>query len=159
MTVGCAGLPREGWDGLGQNQVTVYYKFENLSHDKQIIVQKALNHWKTYIDIVFIESTQKPNWIFKQSKIDGPYHQHGNTLFILKRAYIIFDKDEPWEEYPKEAFYYLVLHEIGHALGLDHSNDKNSIMFVNPFLNLENPMNHLSEIDIKNIQSIYKPQK
>ena len=44
-----------------------------------------------------------------------------------------FDDDENWileeKDLPGTDFYWTALHEIGHSLGLDHSNYKEAIMF------------------------------
>ena len=51
---------------------------------------------------------------------------------------------------PETDVYATMLHEIGHALGLDHSPDRNSIMYY-----ITTGHSELSEVDIKNLKTLY----
>ncbi|MFD1471901.1 matrixin family metalloprotease [Companilactobacillus mishanensis] len=52
--------------------------------------------------------------------------------------------------YPESASISVALHELGHALGLQHSTDKNSIMYPT-----DQQVTHLSKADINGLKAIY----
>ncbi|KAF8367150.1 hypothetical protein PRIPAC_84979 [Pristionchus pacificus] len=71
------------------------------------------------------------------SAFDGPGGTIAHATFP-ETGIVHFDADEDWtvmgeNNLPKdtEDFYDIALHEIGHALGLKHEDDKNSIMAPN----------------------------
>ncbi|MDQ2805217.1 MAG: matrixin family metalloprotease, partial [Pseudomonadota bacterium] len=51
------------------------------------------------------------------------------------------------------SFYQVILHEVGHALGLDHSTDPTAVMY--PFATAEN--RQLGNADVSGIQALYGP--
>ncbi|KAE8627630.1 hypothetical protein XENTR_v10007074 [Xenopus tropicalis] len=70
-----------------------------------------------------------------------------------------FDADETWTSGSAGTNLFLVAaHELGHSLGLDHSNDPNALMY--PTYHYTNPNTfQLSEDDIKGIHSLYGPKE
>lgn len=88
---------------------------------------------------------------------------------VLSHAYypsdgrIHFDEDEKWSTEGKEggwwvwiywksmSLIYLATHEIGHAIGLGHSNDVNSVML--PTVDLGNPS--LATDDVNGVNALY----
>uniref|UniRef100_A0A8C4S0Q3 Matrix metallopeptidase 1 n=1 Tax=Erpetoichthys calabaricus TaxID=27687 RepID=A0A8C4S0Q3_ERPCA len=66
-----------------------------------------------------------------------------------------FDEDETWSANSQGINLFLVAaHEIGHSLGLDHSSDRNALMF--PSYTYKNPNGfQLSKDDIRRIQALY----
>jgi matrix metalloproteinase-14 (membrane-inserted) len=69
-----------------------------------------------------------------------------------------FDDDEEWtiRKYEGENMFHVALHEFGHALGLDHSNVTDSVMF--PYVEVYNPDIALHSDDIQGIQALYGPR-
>jgi len=53
-----------------------------------------------------------------------------------------------------EVFYHVILHEMGHALGMTHNSSKNSIMYKKITDN-----HSISELDIAHLQSLYGTSK
>ena len=88
---------------------------------------------------------------------------------VLSHAYypsdgrIHFDEDEKWStegttsrwwlwtSTESESLIYLATHEIGHAIGLGHSNDVNSVML--PTVDLGNPS--LATDDVNGVNALY----
>uniref|UniRef100_A0A8C6QW20 Matrix metallopeptidase 12 n=1 Tax=Nannospalax galili TaxID=1026970 RepID=A0A8C6QW20_NANGA len=66
-----------------------------------------------------------------------------------------FDEAETWSKSTQDTNLFLVaVHELGHSLGLEHSNDRRAIMY--PKYGYLNPNTfRLSADDIRNIQSLY----
>ncbi|XP_072044472.1 matrix metalloproteinase-18-like [Amphiura filiformis] len=69
-----------------------------------------------------------------------------------------FDDDEVFTHqiYSGANLFYVATHEIGHALGLDHSDNRNALMW--PYERGYNPNFQLPADDIAGIQAIYGPR-
>ncbi|CDW56038.1 matrix metalloproteinase 14 [Trichuris trichiura] len=68
-----------------------------------------------------------------------------------------FDADEQWTLYMADGInlYQTAMHEIGHLLGLEHSNDYNAVMF--PINRPYDPLFKLGDDDIRGIRYMYAP--
>ena len=79
-----------------------------------------------------------------------------NNNTTIKSAITTFDEDETWSIADDPLPYHidlmsLALHEIGHTLGLDHSNRYNAVMY--PYAG--SPIRELSDDDKEAIRSLY----
>ena len=131
------------------------------------ILAKALNQWAEVADLSFtrVQVRSQANLVFdvgsgRKDGFDGP----GGTLAwaqipsgnsyqgqLLSKA----DKDETWRAElngPGILFLNVMCHEIGHLLGLDHSNIQSALMA--PFYNA-NIFKPVANDDIRRIQALY----
>lgn len=80
-----------------------------------------------------------------------------DAVFSSSRT-VVFDDAETWivglADKPAINLRSIAVHEIGHALGLKHSPDRQSIMYENYS---DRDDHQLSEEDILNIQALYGP--
>jgi predicted Zn-dependent protease len=156
---GCSTLPKHGWDGKGQGSFVFSYRFIGGTHEHRSVLQEAMAKWSEVVEVGFVElssNSEKPNIVFKWESLDGPGEMHARTAFSYNNVYVTFDLDEPWRNYPEDAFLHMALHELGHVLGLMHHSMPGSIMYVDPYVDVYHPMNQLTQEDMKNIRVLYR---
>ncbi|MDG1754815.1 MAG: matrixin family metalloprotease [Rhodothermales bacterium] len=160
-----------GWDGPGQGSARLTYRFgggtEDMSGSEEFDeFRRALREWSDYVDFDFQEVVDPYrkrsidiNWI----NIDG---RRGGTL---AQAYlptameplagdIMFDEKELWSTTGNLGVgndsiqvFAVAMHEIGHSIGLLHSENPNAIMYGN----YVGPRVGLAADDIIGAQSLY----
>ncbi|XP_028398595.1 72 kDa type IV collagenase-like [Dendronephthya gigantea] len=132
-------------------------------------VDKAFAEWERVSTLKFIKSKDKESDILLRFEsgmhddgypFDGPggtlahgFYPHDNTGLA---GDVHFDDDETWILKKGDIgtdFYWTALHEIGHALGLDHSNYQNAVMY--PFYTGFKDNLQLNEDDVKGIRYLY----
>lgn len=142
-------------------------------------LERAFSTWQMYVDIQFSRNNEQKE-INKSFHIDigffpKDHQQCSNNSFdgvsgilahstfpaFTNELFIHFDSDEDWMFdniisfsnffTNRPVFFNVVLHEIGHVLGLVHSDDMSSIMYktYSRFINFP------SGKDIKKLQAIY----
>ena len=165
-----------GWDGpgLGDAALTYYIppvpsSMELTQQEVEAGLEQALDVWSTVADITFTQTflpNQRDSIDFEFMSIDG----RGGTL---AQAYfpddinsepiagdVEFDTAESWEigHFSGTGAYDLVLvaaHEIGHSLGLEHSDASGAIM--QPTISPNQEFDGLGQSDIDAILGLYAP--
>jgi predicted Zn-dependent protease len=102
-------------------------------------IHKTLSQWEVATNLNFKEEGHNTQADIKIAFIKGDHadgHSFDGKSGVLAHAFkpshpfkgtIHLDLDEDWFEDKLES---VMLHEIGHVLGLDHNNDKNSVMYA-----------------------------
>ncbi|XP_006833838.1 PREDICTED: stromelysin-1 [Chrysochloris asiatica] len=143
---------------------------QDLSRDAvDSAIEKALKVWAEVTPLTFSRIHEGEADIMISFAVKGhgdffPFDGPGNTLAhafspgpgIDGDAH--FDDDEQWTEDKTGTNLFLVAaHELGHSLGLFHSNNIEALMYplYNPLTDLARF--HLSQDDVNGIQSLYGP--
>ena len=131
----------------------------------QDTISSAFDAWASVANLSFSVATdQSGDIVLGGETMDGSSGQLGHarigvqyfsdgvetTSFISSGA-VHFDGDEPWSLSDSgTSLYDVALHEIGHALGLDHSSDPTALMYSR-----YSGTSSLQEDDINGIQYLY----
>lgn len=131
----------------------------------QNAISSAFGAWAAVSDLSFTQvADQSGNIVIGGEIGDGASGQLGHagigisyshngleTISHIANAYIHFDNAENWSiSSHGRPLFDVALHEIGHALGLDHSSDVNAVMY-----SMYTGTNSLQVDDINGIQYLY----
>ncbi|XP_054270078.1 matrilysin-like [Macrosteles quadrilineatus] len=130
-------------------------------------IRKALNMWSAVTPLRFVRKTDGPVHIEIRFETgdhgdDGAFDGRGNTLAhayypIVKRwgGDLHFDDAEHWTINDSRGtdLLQVAVHELGHSLGLDHSNNRDAIMY--PSYGGYTSKLKLHDDDIRTVQRIY----
>jgi hypothetical protein len=161
-----------GWDGPGLGSAQLTYNIANTPNgltraETTAAIEKALSVWSSVAAIKFTPTTQRG----LTDSLDISFGRIDGSGRVLAQAYfpddvnpariagdVKFDSAEPWEvgnARGNRAFdlVWVAVHEIGHALGLDHSNVAGSVMY--PSASASQQFTSLSSSDVTAIQRLY----
>ncbi|MBL1212244.1 MAG: matrixin family metalloprotease [Ignavibacteriae bacterium] len=161
----------QGWDGPGLGSAALKYHFENGTPDvsgENAEVVAALETWSQYAAITWTSTSTAGQT--KALDISWGANSHGDPFpfdgpsGVLAHCFypgdlvsepragdLHFDEDEFWQIGTGKDVYTIALHEAGHGLGLNHSDDINAVMY--PFYG--GPVSDLRQDDIDGIRSLY----
>jgi hypothetical protein len=165
-----------GWDGPGLGAADLSYYLGDVSANVGLdqatvdaVFEKALDIWASVADVTFTETAranQADSIDFSFRSIDGPGGVLAQAYFPNDRnrgsiaGDVQFDQSETWEvgnSRGRAAFdlLYVTVHELGHALGLDHSTVVGSVMYAS--VSATTQFVALAAADIVSIQQLYAP--
>ncbi|MCP5113040.1 MAG: matrixin family metalloprotease, partial [bacterium] len=161
-----------GWDGAGLGAASLSYSLEELTtqlprHEVEHEIRRALDEWARYVDVSFVaggshSGPKNLNFLFAKGYHSDPYPFDGPGRVLAHTFYpappngepiagdLHFDDEETWRNGAWVDLYSVVLHELGHALGLGHADDPGAVMY--PYYR---QVSGLSEIDIEAIRTLY----
>jgi hypothetical protein len=167
-------LASVGWDGPGQGSAELtYYLGEAPAQMNQAVfestMERALDVWAEVADITFARTmvagkTDSLDITFKNLDGKGGTLAQGYFPDDVNPARIAgdiqFDSSERWEvgnNLGSQAFDLLMVavHEIGHALGLDHATAAGSVMA--PSVSANQRFTGLNSADVDAILDLYAP--
>ena len=167
-------LASVGWDGAGQGGAELTYYLGDAPAQVgqatfEAVIERALEVWSDVAKITFTE-TATPG---QTDSLDITFANLDGANGVLAQAYfpddvnrsrlagdVQFDLAENWEvgnAQGSRAFdlLYVAVHEIGHALGLDHSNASGSVL--NSTVSPNQQFTSLANSDRAAILSLYAP--
>ena len=134
---------------------------------EQVLVRQAFDLWSRQTPLTFTEVFTRGEanivigWASGEHGDGDPFDGPGDVLahasfpnpYDDRQVFLHFDDDERWVNSNTQNVDLLTVaaHEIGHTLGLAHSNDPNALMYPS----YGGPHRFLDEDDIAGVQSLY----
>ncbi len=165
----------EGWDGPGLGAASLAVWFGQLPGwlDRSAAlaeIGRALAAWSAVAQLDFTEASVRR--LRRQIEIWAAAGEHGDGFAFDGRGGVLahtfypppnaetvagdmhLDLDEPWRIGADIDLFTVVLHELGHALGLGHNDDPASVMY--PYYRRASG---LQAADIAEIRKLYAPRE
>lgn len=133
------------------------------------VIRQAFGLWAAQTPLKFTETNSASSadivvaWAVGDHGDGDPFDGPGDVLahasfpnpYDKSQVFLHFDDDEHWVNSDTQDVDLMTVaaHEIGHTLGLAHSDDSNALMFAA----YSGPHRFLTEDDIAGVQSIYGP--
>jgi hypothetical protein len=146
----------QGWGGAGVNPATVGYVFSNLTSqlpapELEQEIQRAMAEWSKVVQVTWSPGTdanaaQTVNIFFATGAHGDPYPFGGPGGVLAHTFYpappnpepiagdMHFNDADTWKIGTNTDVFSVALHELGHALGLAHSDSPADVMY--PYNNL-----------------------
>jgi hypothetical protein len=161
----------DGWAGASHGAAAINYllHLERLplnAADVEADTAGILAEWSSYAQITFTPTTA--TGAARTIEISFPSGDHGDGSPFTPNGAVLahtfypppnpepiagdmhVNYDESWSVSGSLELYPVMLHELGHALGLGHTDDPSAVMY--PYYQ---GLQHLSSIDIATLQTLY----
>lgn len=161
-----------GWDGPGLGAATIGYVFSQMTEQLPIsqteaAIQQAMAQWAQAVQVTWVQGTnptapQTVN-IFYATYAHGDGYPFDGPSGVLAHTFypappnpepiagdMHFNDSESWHIGSDTDVFSVALHELGHSLGLGHSDDPSDVMY--PYYKMVTALN---SGDIAAVQTLY----
>ena len=164
-----------GWDGPGLGAATVNFVFSHMTAQlppgaAQAEIERAMTEWSKAVKVTWKAGTsptgpQTVNILWATYSHGDGFPFDGTGGVLAHTFYpappnpepiagdMHFDDSEGWRIGANTDLFSVALHELGHALGLGHSDNPAAVMY--PYYKMQTG---LSSLDIAAIQTMYAAQ-